>query len=63
MPMMRAVASWAVVRDIPCQLSLEARMGCGYGTCYVCVVDTAEGRQKVCVAGPVFTPEQLGWDK
>jgi len=63
MPMMRAVASWAVARDIPCQLSLEARMGCGYGTCYVCVVDTAEGRQKVCVAGPVFTPEQLGWDK
>ncbi len=63
MPMMRAVASWAGARDIPCQLSLEARMGCGYGTCYVCVVDTAEGRQKVCVAGPVFTPEQLGWDK
>lgn len=63
MPMMRAVASWAVARGIPCQLSLEARMGCGYGTCYVCVVDTASGRQKVCVAGPVFTPEQLGWDK
>ena len=63
MPMMRAVASWALARGIPCQLSLEARMGCGYGTCYVCVVDTAAGRQKVCVAGPVFTPEQLGWDK
>ncbi|KFI65985.1 2-polyprenylphenol hydroxylase [Bifidobacterium cuniculi] len=59
--MLKAVSSWAANRDIACQFSLEERMGCGYGTCVVCVVDTVDGRQKVCVDGPVFTPEQLGW--
>lgn len=62
-PMLKAIAAWASKRGIPCQLSLEERMGCGFGTCVVCVVDTQSGRQKVCVDGPVFTPEQLGWDK
>ena len=60
-PMMKAVASWAQSRGIGCQLSLEERMGCGYGTCVVCVVDTLEGRKKVCADGPVFTAEELGW--
>ncbi|KFJ06119.1 dihydroorotate dehydrogenase electron transfer subunit [Bifidobacterium tsurumiense] len=60
-PMMKAVASWAQRRGIGCQLSLEERMGCGYGTCVVCVVDTLEGRKKVCADGPVFTAEELGW--
>lgn len=60
-PMMKAVAHWAADRNIDCQLSLEARMGCGYGTCVACVVDTEHGRLKVCNDGPVFTREQLGW--
>ncbi|MDF7663862.1 dihydroorotate dehydrogenase electron transfer subunit [Bifidobacterium sp. ESL0763] len=60
-PMMRAVAAWACQRGIPAQLSLEARMGCGYGACVACVVDTPQGRLKVCKDGPVFTTEQLGW--
>lgn len=61
LPMMKAVASWAAARDIPCQLSMEQRMGCGYGTCVLCTIDTVEGRLKVCSDGPVFTREQLGW--
>lgn len=60
-PMMKAVAQWASVRGIPTQLSLEARMGCGFGTCVVCVQDTVEGRKKVCLDGPVFSAEELGW--
>ncbi len=39
LPMMKAVAAWAVKRDMACQLSLEQRMGCGYGTCVLCTVD------------------------
>ncbi|WP_404801614.1 dihydroorotate dehydrogenase electron transfer subunit [Bifidobacterium saimiriisciurei] len=62
LPMMKAVASWAAKRDIPCQLSLEQRMGCGYGTCVLCTTDTVNGRLKVCADGPVFTREQLGWE-
>ena len=61
LPMMKAVAAWAANRGIEAQLSLEQRMGCGYGTCVLCTVDTAEGRLKVCSDGPVFTREQLGW--
>lgn len=61
LPMMKAVAEWAAKRDVECQLSLEQRMGCGYGTCVLCTVDTKEGRLKVCTDGPVFTREQLGW--
>ena len=61
LPMMKAVAAWAATRDLACQLSMEQRMGCGYGTCVLCTIDTVEGRLKVCSDGPVFTREQLGW--
>lgn len=61
-PMMKAVALWASKRGIETQASMEQRMGCGYGTCVVCVVDTVDGRKKVCSDGPVFTARQLGWE-
>jgi dihydroorotate dehydrogenase electron transfer subunit len=61
LPMMKAVAAWAAKHGIECQLSLEQRMGCGYGTCVLCTVDTLDGRLKVCSDGPVFTRERLGW--
>ena len=61
LPMMKAVAVWAAERGIPAQLSMEQRMGCGYGTCVLCTIDTVDGRLKVCSDGPVFTREQLGW--
>ncbi|CAD2078125.1 dihydroorotate dehydrogenase B (NAD(+)), electron transfer subunit [Jeotgalicoccus coquinae] len=36
-------------------ISLEERMGCGFGVCYACVCDTKDGRQvKICTDGPVF---------
>lgn len=61
-PMMKAVAQWASRRGVACQLSMEQRMGCGYGACVACVVDTVDGRLKVCSDGPVFTAAQLGWE-
>lgn len=60
-PMMEAVASWAGKRSIPTQCCMESRMGCGYGTCVACVVDTVNGRLKVCKDGPVFRAEDLVW--
>jgi dihydroorotate dehydrogenase electron transfer subunit len=60
-PMMMAVAQWAKERGLRAQLSLEARMGCGFGTCVACVTPTRDGLKKVCIDGPVFTVEQLGW--
>ena len=62
LPMMRAVAAWARKNSLPTQCCMEARMGCGYGTCVACVVDTVDGRLKVCKDGPVFAADRLIWD-
>ena len=56
LPMMKAVADWAAERGIPAQLSMEQRMGCGYGTCVLCTIDTVDGRLKVCSDGPCVHP-------
>ncbi|MDR0851294.1 MAG: dihydroorotate dehydrogenase electron transfer subunit [Clostridiales Family XIII bacterium] len=65
-PMLKAVYDWADARGIPTQLSLEARMGCGYGVCVGCTVRIREKsgaiiRRKVCAAGPVFKGDELVW--
>jgi len=39
----------------PCQLALEAPMACGFGACWGCVVERADGGYlRVCVDGPVL---------
>jgi dihydroorotate dehydrogenase electron transfer subunit len=64
--MLRAVASWAASRNVPCQVSLEARMACGMGACLGCSVarPTAGGLSyaKVCQDGPVFEAREVAWD-
>ena len=60
MPMLRAVKALAIEKNIPCQVSLEEKMGCGIGVCLGCAVKTAESSsdspeyKHVCKAGPVF---------
>ena len=43
------------------QFSLEARMGCGYGACMGCSIETKMGAKRVCKDGPVFNREVLMW--
>lgn len=43
------------------QFSLEARMGCGYGACMGCTIETKNGPKRVCKDGPVFMREDLLW--
>lgn len=43
------------------QLSLEARMGCGYGVCMGCSIQTVSGPKRVCKEGPVFEKEEVLW--
>jgi len=38
-PMLKAVAEWTAAHGIPAQVSLEERMGCGYGACVGCTVE------------------------
>lgn len=58
LPMLKAVKAIAKEKNIPCQISLEERMGCGIGVCLGCAVKVNAGDQTVythvCKAGPVF---------
>lgn len=61
-PMMKAVASLAYSRNVPCEVSLENLMACGIGACLCCIVETHEGNKTTCVEGPVFDSRELaGW--
>lgn len=44
-----------------CQVSLEVRMGCGFGACYGCTVNTRKGLKRVCRDGPVFELGDIIW--
>lgn len=45
------------------QFSLEARMGCGFGACMGCSIQTFSGPKRVCRDGPVFERKELLWRK
>ena len=57
-PMLRAVCEASPVSG---QVSLDARMGCGFGACMGCTIQTASGPRRVCKNGPVFDKEELLW--
>jgi len=46
-----------------CQVSLEVRMGCGFGACYSCTINTKKGLKQVCRDGPVFELEDIIWQE
>lgn len=59
-PMMKGVAKVASEYAVPCQVSLEERMGCGTGGCLGCGCHGRGGkRYKVCKEGPVFPAEEV----
>ena len=58
MPMLKALCQET---DIPGEVSLEARMGCGFGICMGCSIRTIHGYKRVCKEGPVFKKEELIW--
>jgi len=64
--MLEAVSKWCAERNLPLRVSLEERMGCGFGACAGCTVNirTPGGesvRKKVCVDGPVFWADEVVW--
>lgn len=58
MPMLKALCAKT---DKPGQISLEARMGCGFGACMGCTIDTVNGPKRVCREGPVFRRDEIKW--
>ena len=59
MPMLKAISKEIQVDG---QLSLEERMGCGFGACMGCTIKTKNGYKRVCKEGPVFRKEELIWE-
>ena len=59
MPLLKIVSEIADENSIPCQISLEERMGCGVGACLVCACQTNTGMKHVCKDGPVFDNSQF----
>jgi len=59
--MYKAMASQDLLRGRSVQVSIEARMGCGFGGCYGCAVETKSGLRLVCQDGPVFELSELSW--
>ena len=41
------------------EVSLEARMGCGFGACMGCSIMTRSGSKRVCKEGPVFDAAEV----
>ena len=41
------------------EVSLEARMGCGFGACMGCSIETKNGVKRVCKEGPVFYSSEV----
>lgn len=69
-PMLRRVGEISMGKGIPCELSLEAVMACGFGVCLGCVIKTCSSDSKgehdfsrVCCEGPVFDAKEIIWDE
>lgn len=66
--MLRALAAHCEGKQVPVQVSMEERMGCGYGVCVGCVIKIKEESEKgfvlkkVCKDGPVFLGSEVKWD-
>lgn len=43
------------------QLSFEERMGCGFGACMGCSIETKNGPKRICKDGPVLRTEEILW--
>jgi dihydroorotate dehydrogenase electron transfer subunit len=62
MPMLKAVHQLAERFALPCHVSVDEPMACGYGVCLGCVVPTLNGYKRSCQDGPVFDSRELRWE-
>ena len=56
LPMIKALLQAAGTHG---EVSMEERMGCGFGACMGCTIQTTRGPKRVCKEGPVFPAEIL----
>lgn len=62
--MMAKVAELCAKRDVPCDVSLETPMACGYGVCLGCPVPTIDsGYIYACMDGPCVDARRVDWTR
>jgi dihydroorotate dehydrogenase electron transfer subunit len=66
--MLAALATLAEQYRVPCDVSLENHMACGFGACFSCVApirqaDGSTDLRRVCVEGPVVAADLIDWPK
>ena len=60
--MMAGVARICREAGVPCRVSMERMMSCGFGACATCNVAMVDGTYKSCCKdGPVFDAEEVAW--
>ena len=59
--MYKAISQLTGLEGRSVQVSMEARMGCGFGGCAGCAIETRRGTKLVCRDGPVFELSDLIW--
>ncbi len=62
-PMLKALVEYCQEAGFPVQVSLEERMGCGFGACVGCVCKLNQNgsvvQKRVCKDGPVFNGSEV----
>ncbi len=58
-PMLKAVCQ--AFAGIDGEVSLESRMGCGFGACMCCSIELKSGPARICKEGPVFKISEITW--
>jgi dihydroorotate dehydrogenase electron transfer subunit len=62
--MMASVAEKCASLNVPCEVSLEAPMACGFGICLGCAVPTKGGGYLyACAEGPCVDAQRVDWDR
>lgn len=66
-PMLKALTAVAAGWGVPCQVSLETPMACGFGACFSCVTKVRQpdgdwDYKRVCIDGPAFDAAKLVWE-
>ena len=62
--MLRELGQRLDLKESISQVSLEARMACGFGACWGCVIKTNDPQtpyHRVCQEGPVFDLKEIVW--
>jgi len=64
--MLKSLSEYTSKIERNVHVSIEKRMGCGYGACLGCTCKIREGgdivRKSVCKQGPVFLGKEVVWD-